>query len=156
VNGKAGRHDGAGIVIAVALIALAGVVYWDTTTLQLTSTYGVGPKAMPVVIATGLAILGIANFAAAWRGELPAREKYDPMAVQRILGGLAALIAVIGFGGGFVVATGLLFALTSSAFGRRRFFTDLAIGLVLAVLIYLVFDKLLKLSLPAGPLERML
>jgi putative tricarboxylic transport membrane protein len=55
-----------------------------------------------------------------------------------------------------MIGTALLFAATSTAFGRRAFVTDLAIGAVLAVLIYLLFAKLLTLSLPAGPLERLL
>ena len=42
-----------------------------------------------------------------------------------------------------------------AAFGRRAFLTDLLIGAVIAVLIYLLFGKLLTLSLPAGPLENL-
>ena len=85
-----------------------------------------------------------------------AREGSDPKAIARILGGLAILIAIIGFGGGFIPATTILFAMTAAAFGRRAFLVDLAIGFVLAFVIYLMFDKVLTLSLPAGPLERLL
>ena len=66
------------------------------------------------------------------------------------------MIAIIGFGGGFILATTILFAATATAFGRRAFLADLAIGFVLALVVYLMFDKLLSLSLPAGPLERLL
>jgi putative tricarboxylic transport membrane protein len=90
------------------------------------------------------------------RGQLPPRESADPKAILLILGGLAALIALIGLGGGFIPATAILFATTSAAFGRRAFLTDLAIGAVLGVVVFLLFDKLLTLSLPAGPLERLL
>jgi putative tricarboxylic transport membrane protein len=69
---------------------------------------------------------------------------------------LAALIAIIGLGGGFIPATAVLFAATATAFGRRAIHIDLAIGLVLAIVVFLLFDKLLTLSLPAGPLERLL
>ena len=72
------------------------------------------------------------------------------------LGGLAVLIALIGFGGGFIPATAILFATTSAAFGRKAFMTDLLIGFGLAFVIFLIFDKLLTLSLPSGPLERLL
>ncbi|MGH8429638.1 MAG: tripartite tricarboxylate transporter TctB family protein, partial [Solimonas sp.] len=84
------------------------------------------------------------------------RDRIDPRAIALIVGGLAALIATIGLGGGFIAATTILFAVTSAAFGRRAIHIDLAIGLVLALSIYLLFDKLLALSLPAGPLERLL
>jgi putative tricarboxylic transport membrane protein len=151
-----GRADPAGIAIALALFAIAGVIAWDLSSLQLTSTYGVGPKAMPVVVATGLALLAVANLVMALRGALPEREHADPAAILLILGGLAALIVLIGIGGGFIPATAILFAATAAAFGRRAFVTDLVIGLALALAVYLVFDKVLTLSLPAGPIERFL
>jgi putative tricarboxylic transport membrane protein len=148
-------HDTAGMVIAGLLLLLAVVIFWDTSTLQLATTYGIGPKAMPYVIATGLVVLAIGNFLLAWRADFPAREDIDLQAIMLILGGLAALIAIIGLGGGFIAATTILFAATATAFGRRAVHIDLVIGLALAVAVYLLFDKLLTLSLPAGPLERL-
>ena len=68
----------------------------------------------------------------------------------------AALIAIIAFGGGFIPATAVLFAATAAAFGRKAVIVDLIIGAVLGSAAYLLFDKLLTLSLPAGPLERLL
>jgi putative tricarboxylic transport membrane protein len=138
------------------LLLLAVVILWDTSTLQLATTYGIGPKAMPYVVAVGLLLLAIGNLVMGLRGDLPPRAGSDPKAIARILGGLAILIAIIGFGGGFILATTVLFAMTAAAFGRRAFLVDLAIGFVLAFVIYLMFDKLLTLSLPAGPLERLL
>jgi putative tricarboxylic transport membrane protein len=150
------RTDPAGLVIAAALAGLAIVIAWDTSRLTLTSVYGVGPKAMPIVIVAGLALLSIGNFINALKGDLPAREAISSKAIFRILGGLAALMAVIGFGGGFIIATALLFAMTAAAFGRKAFHIDLLLGLVLATVVYLLFSKLLALSLPAGPLENLL
>jgi putative tricarboxylic transport membrane protein len=150
------RVDPAGLVIAFALAALAAVLVWDASRLPSTSMYGMGPEAMPLVVATGLGILAIANLIDALRGNLPPRESTDPKPVLLILGGLALLIAIIGFGGGFILATSVLFVATSAAFGRRAILTDLIIALVMSTLIYLAFDRLLTLSLPAGPLERLL
>ena len=45
------RIDAAGLVIALLLLALAGLVWWDMTKLQLLSPYDVGPKAMPIATA---------------------------------------------------------------------------------------------------------
>jgi putative tricarboxylic transport membrane protein len=156
VNATARRPDPAGIVIAIGLIAIAVIIVLDLRRLEVSSTYGLGPEAMPTVVAIGLAILGIANLIMAWRGDLPARESADPKAIVLILGGLAALIAIIGLGGGFIVATAVLFAATAAAFGRRAVLVDFGIGLVLGLVIFLLFDKLLTLSLPAGPIERLL
>jgi putative tricarboxylic transport membrane protein len=144
------------MAIGVALLALSAAIAWDFTSLQLTSTYGIGPKAMPIIVAGGLAILAIANLVIAWRGDLPERESYDPKPVVLILGGLAALIAIIEFGGGFIPAIAVLFTATAAAFGRRAILTDFVIGAVLALIVFLLFSKLLTLSLPIGPLERLM
>jgi putative tricarboxylic transport membrane protein len=150
------RVDPAGIVIAIALFGAAAVIWWDMTTLQISSVYGVGPKAMPIVVATGVALLGAGNLIMALRGDLPQRESAAPGPVLLIIGGLAALIAAIAFGAGFIPGMTILFATTATAFGRRAVLTDLVIGFVLATMVYLVFVKLLTLSLPMGPLERLL
>ena len=150
------RLDVAGVVIAGMLLLLSAVVWWDMNSLDLAATYGIGPKAMPAVVSLGLAVLAAANLVQALRGELPHRETGDPRAILLILGGLVALMTLIGIGGGFILGTAILFATTSAAFGRRAFGTDLAIGLVLAVVVYLLFVKLLALSLPMGPLERLI
>ena len=150
------RIDGAGVMIAVALAALAALLVWDASELRSTTMYGMGPQAMPVVVASGLALLAIGNLVEALRGSLPARESADPRAVLLLLAGLALLITIIGFGGGFILATSAVFVTTSAAFGRRAIVADSAIALVLTTLIYFAFDRLLTLSLPAGPLERLL
>src|SRR5215204_1256128 len=118
------RPDTAGMVIAAVLLLIALVIFWDTSAMQSTTTYGVGPTAMPYVIATGMALLALGNFWLAWRGDFPERESFDPKAIILIL-------------------------------GRRAIHIDLAIGLVLAVVVFVLFDKLLTLSLPAGPIERL-
>ena len=149
------RIDPAGIVVAALLVIFAAAIFFDTSRLNLAATYGVGPKAMPYVIASGLVLLAVGNLVIALREPPPARESADPRAIILILGGLAVLIAFIGLGVGFIPAIAVLFATTAAAFGRRAFLTDLAIGFGLGVLIFIVFDKLLTLSLPAGPLERL-
>ena len=150
------RPCGPALVVAAALFATSGIVALDASRIEITSTYGVGPTAVPYVIAAGLAILGFAHVVMAWRDVWPAPEPDDLPPIVIILGGFAALIALIGFGGGFIPATAILFAATATAFGRRAILTDLAIGLVLAIVVFLIFDKLLTLSLPYGPLERLL
>ncbi len=149
------RIDPAGIVVAALLALLACVILWDMTTLQITQTYGVGPKAMPIVVAAGLGLLAIGNLVLAFRGGFPEREPAAHLPVVLILGGLLAVIVLIGIGGGFIPAVTILFAATAAAFGRRAILTDLAIGFVLGTAAYLMFSKLLSLSLPMGPLERL-
>ncbi|HVG52052.1 MAG TPA: tripartite tricarboxylate transporter TctB family protein [Xanthobacteraceae bacterium] len=148
--------DYAGLAIGVGLLLLAAIIGFDTANLELSPTYGVGPKAMPIIVGSGLALLALANRVLAWRGGFPQRETFDAAALLLILGGLAALIGIIMLGGGFIPAIAVLFATTSAAFGRRAFITDLVIGLVLGFVVYLLFSKLLSLGLPTGPLERLM
>jgi putative tricarboxylic transport membrane protein len=148
------RHtDPAGFVVAGVLTLLAILIAWDTSRLTLTSTYGMGPKGAPYAVCIGLVILAIGNFFTGLQGSLPAREDLNITAILRILGGIAGLIAIIGFGYGFILGTTLLFAMTAAAFGRKALHVDLAIGFVLGTFIYLLFSKILSLSLPSGPLE---
>lgn len=150
------RADPAGLVAAALLIATAAVIVWDASRLTISSPYGLGPETVPNVIAGGLFLLGIGNLVMAFRHGFPAREPADQKAVLLILGGLVALMALVASGAGFIVATATLFACTAAAFGRRAFVADLVIGLVLGAAMYLLFVKLLALSLPQGPLERLL
>src|SRR3954452_2768369 len=150
------RTDVAGLVIALLLLALAGLTWWDQTKLQILSPYDLGPKAMPIIVSIGLVLLAVGNAIGALRGDLPERESLDWKPIILIIGGLACLIALIAVGGGFMIGTAILFATTSAAFGRRAFLTDLLIGAAIAVFVYLLFGKLLTLSLPAGPLEHLL
>jgi putative tricarboxylic transport membrane protein len=153
---RAKRIDPVGIAVAALLFILAAVIFWDMSRLELSSVYGLGPKAMPIVVASGLALLAIGNVVMALTGDFPERDEADPKAILLILGGVVALIVLIGIGGGFIPATAILFVATAAAFGRRAFVTDLVIGLVLALVVYLIFAKLLALSLPIGPIERLM
>lgn len=149
------RSDPVSIAVGVLLLGVAAVVWWDMTRLELSSTYGLGPKAMPATIAIGLVLLAVANFVIAIRGDVPEREPADPRALMLILGGFAVLIALIGVGGGFIPGVAVLFATTAAAFGRKGFLIDLLIGLALGIVIELLFAKFLSLSLPEGPIERL-
>jgi putative tricarboxylic transport membrane protein len=156
-DGKgASRVDRAGIVIAVALAVLAAVLVLDALRIQANVVYGLGPQAMPIIVAIGLAILAAGNLINALSGGDVEPEDMDFRPVLLILAGLAMMIAIIGLGGGFIPAMTVLFATTATAFGRRAIVTDLIIGFVIATIIYLAFSKLLTLGLPEGPLERLL
>jgi putative tricarboxylic transport membrane protein len=148
--------DRAALVVGLCLLALAAVAAWDASRLTITSTYGMGPEAMPYLIAGGLVLLAIGHFITAVKSALPDREAADSRAILWIGLGLAALIAAIGLGVGFILAMALLFAATARAFGRNAIITDLLIGLVLGLVVYLLFTKLLTLALPQGPIERLL
>lgn len=161
--------DMASLVAAAILLILAGLVGYDVSQLDLSTTYGLGPQAMPGLVAIGLVVLAIANVIVAFKDGPQERETVDLKPIFLILFGLAALVVSInvtfsfiptklGYAPtiiGFIPGTAILFAATATAFGRRAYLVDLAIGAALSLLIYLLFAKLLSLSLPMGPIERL-
>lgn len=148
--------DRPALIVGLLLLAAAAIVAFDASRQTITSNYGVGPTAMPYVVCTGLTVLGLAHFIVALRDGLPKPEEADGKALLWIIGGLVGLVACIALGGGFIIATAIIFACTARGFGRDALIVDLVIGAVLGTVIYLVFLKLLTLSLPAGPLEALL
>ncbi|HZB38985.1 MAG TPA: tripartite tricarboxylate transporter TctB family protein [Beijerinckiaceae bacterium] len=148
--------DRSAVAVGTGLLGLAALTAWDASRLTVTSVYGMGPQAVPYLVAGGFVLLALGHFAVAARGALPEREPVDRRAVAWIGLGLAGLIIAVGLGLGFIPAMALLFAATARAFGRKAAVADLAIGLILGFLIYLGFTRLLTLSLPQGPLERLL
>jgi putative tricarboxylic transport membrane protein len=148
--------DRPALVVGVLLLIVATFVGYDASQQTITSNYGVGPTAMPYVVCVGLTVLGLAHFFVAFREGLPKPEAADGTALLWIVAGLVALIACIALGGGFIIAITIVFACTARGFGRRALLVDAIIGLVLGVVIFFVFAKLLTLLLPMGPLERLL
>ena len=148
--------DVPGLIITAGLLCLAGLCFWDVWEVGSGPSYSqVGPAAASEIVGAGLIILAIFNGVAAWRGHFIEAEPYDLAPVLIIVAGFSVLIAIIWLGGGFIPGMTVIFAATSFAFGRRTLLLDLGIGFVLALGVYLIFTKLLTLSLPSGPLERL-
>ncbi|WP_275786406.1 tripartite tricarboxylate transporter TctB family protein [Pararhizobium gei] len=149
------RPDWAALAIAVFLAALAAVIFWDASRLANMGGYsGIGPATIPFVVAGGLLLLAAWTVFEAWRGDFPARERQEIAPVAWIIGGLALQMLLLKTAG-FSIATGLLFAATAGAFGKRKVWMTIPIGIILCLGIWLVFAGLLQLSLPAGPIERL-
>ena len=149
------RPDRAAFIIAPVLFAVAIVIWWDAGRLAEMSNYSrIGPATVPHVVAIGLALLAVWTGFEAWRGDFPEREPIEVQPVVFIVAGLAGQMLLLKTAG-FSVATGLLFALTAFGFGRRKLWISLPIGIALSFAVYIIFGRLLQLSLPAGPLEHL-
>ena len=149
------RPDRAGLVIAVLLALLAAVIFWQTRAMPVTAQYArVGPTTFPYVVAAGLALLAVGTAVSAWRGGFPEREADRIGPMLWIVGGLVAQMLLLKTAG-FSIATGALFALAARGFGRGPLWLTLPMGIVFAFVVWLIFARLLNLSLPAGPLERL-
>jgi putative tricarboxylic transport membrane protein len=150
------RPDGAAFVIAALLAIFGAVLLWDGTGLKQDGGYaGIGPAAMPKIVGWGLIGLAALTALSGFGHRLADVPRQNPAPLLWIGGGIVlqiALLHVIGF----AIATGILFAFTARAFGERRLLLGLIVGFALALAVYGVFDRLLQLNLPGGPIETLI
>lgn len=142
-------------VIAVVLFAIAFITYWDASHMKMRATYGMSASAASYFVAILFVALAIGHLISAFKPSDIEAENADWMAAGWIGLALAGLIGSIWLGGGFILGSTLLFALTARAFGRKALLVDLCLGAFISVLVFLIFNKLLTLALPQGPLERL-
>lgn len=151
-------QNAAGLAIGLGLIALGGVIAVSTSGMQVPPTYAkVGPRVFPFLAAAVLAGLGALFTLRALTGSADALRvepgmTTDWLPVLAISGGFVAFIALLEWAG-FLPAAVALFVATATGFGSRRPVRDLIIAIVIALAVYLLFDRLLGLPLPAGMLK---
>lgn len=149
------RPDRAAMAIGVGLAAIAALVAWNASSLRQGGGYsGISPATFPYVVAAGLAVLAALTIVAGLRGTFPERDDDAHAPILWIVGGLAAQMILLS-SAGFSVATGLLFAAAAKGFGRGPLWMTVPLGILLSFAIWLIFTQLLELSLPAGPLEKL-
>jgi putative tricarboxylic transport membrane protein len=148
----------AGGVLAIGALILGGSFYLPTG-----GGYAqVGPGVVPRIVSIGLIALGIVllreAFTGGFRGvdeEAEAKLPMDWVAFAWVSAG------IIGYGllverAGFVIASTLLFALVARGFNSRRWLSNAVMGLVLAIIVFAIFNYGLGLTLPAGVLAPLL
>jgi putative tricarboxylic transport membrane protein len=144
-----------GAVIAIGLVWLYGAL-----SLPQAATYAVvGPGFFPAVIGAALVVLGILLLVAVARGErFEPQEAEDADATRppsrtafwtTVAAGVVCVLVIRPLG--FPIAAALAFALTARAFGSPRMLLDLGVGLLLGIACWLLFSRLLGLSLPGFP-----
>ncbi|MET7326005.1 tripartite tricarboxylate transporter TctB family protein [Streptomyces sp. NPDC005549] len=148
--------------VCALLLALGVLVLTDALTMDvdITQRGPVGPKTVPVVVGIGLLVIAAllaVDVLRGGRGEAEGGEDIDlsepadwrtVLLLSGIFLGAAALIEPAGF----PVAGALLFWGAAFALGSRRVDRDPLIAAVLSLITYVVFDKLLGVPLPGGPL----
>ncbi|SEO24878.1 putative tricarboxylic transport membrane protein [Gemmobacter aquatilis] len=150
------RPDGAALVIAGLLAAVGAVLVWQGASIPDKGGYaGVGSGGLPKFVGFALLALAVAHVISALRTGAEALPRPDHLAVLLIVAGLALQLLLLR-PMGFAVASGMLFALTAAGFGKRKLVMTIPIGIALSLVIYGVFDQLLKLKLPAGFLETLI
>ncbi|MFF8093559.1 tripartite tricarboxylate transporter TctB family protein [Streptomyces sp. NPDC016675] len=148
--------------VCVLLLALGAVVLTDALTMDvdLTQRGPVGPRTVPVVVGAGLLLIAAllaVDVLRGGRGEAEGGEDVDlsepaDWRTVLLLAGIFLGSAVLIEPAGFPVAGALLFWGAAFALGSRRVDRDPLIAAMLSLLTYVVFDKLLGVPLPGGPL----
>ncbi|NEW72429.1 tripartite tricarboxylate transporter TctB family protein [Streptomyces rapamycinicus] len=145
--------------IAALLFLAAGVAVlgWAFAIPEGAIDQDVGPRAFPLLVGVGLCVAASVAVVQAFRGSDPAlteqaREEarlteWRPVAalLALLVGYLFALAPC-----GYWQSTAVLFALVARVLGSRRILRDALIGLVLALAVYFLFDRLLGIHLPPG------
>jgi putative tricarboxylic transport membrane protein len=152
------------LIISLAVLALGIAMAVGTTRLSAAGGYArIGPNAAPAVVAGGLILLGIwllyETLSGGWRSAIPheaaGEHRFYAGAFIWVSAGLFAQMLLI-HRAGFVLAQAVLFTCVARGFASTRPIRDFAIGLVLALGVFLFFIKFLNVNLPAGWLKPLL
>ncbi|WP_237318774.1 tripartite tricarboxylate transporter TctB family protein [Streptomyces sp. JJ36] len=152
--------------VSAMLLAVGVLVLTDALTMEgnFIQRGPVGPKTVPVVVGCGLllvAVLLAVDVLRGGRGEAEGGEDVDlsepgDWRTVALLAGIflanAALIGPLGF----PASGALLFWGSAYALGSRNLTRDPLIAAVLSVTTFVVFDNLLGVPLPGGPLMEVL
>jgi putative tricarboxylic transport membrane protein len=146
--------------LGVAVIVFGLVWLYGALSLDSAATYAVvGPGLFPALIGIALVALGVLLIVAVARGERFKPQESEDADVSRapsraafwttLAAGVLPVFVIRPLG--FPVAAAFAFALTARAFGSHRLPLDLGIGFLLGIACWLLFSRLLGLSLPGFP-----
>jgi putative tricarboxylic transport membrane protein len=155
------------VLAGLGIVLLGAWFLWQALMLREGPGYAaVGPRVFPVVVGLGLLLSGLAiSVSAAWAlrrlgaaGTMAAPiegEAAEPTDWRTLLAAAVALAAYVALflPLGFVLASTAFLVASARILGSRSPLRDLASGLGLSIVAYLVFTRLLGLELPAGLLE---
>ncbi|MFF0113473.1 tripartite tricarboxylate transporter TctB family protein [Streptomyces prasinus] len=155
-------RDHSELGVCVMLLVLGVLVLTDALTMDvdLTQRGPVGPRTVPLVVGAGLLVVAVllaVDVMRGGRGEAESGEDVDlsepadwrtVLLLTGVFLGSAVLIEPLGF----PVAGALLFWGAAFALGSRRFDRDPLIAATVSLVAHTVFDNLLGVPLPGGPL----
>lgn len=155
-------RDHSELGVCVLLLALGVLVLTDALTMDvdIAQRGPVGPRTVPIVVGAGLLLIAAllaVDVLRGGRGEAEAGEDIDlsepadwrtVLLLAGVFLGAAVLIEPLGF----PIAGALLFWGAAYALGSRRLDRDPLIAAGISLVTYAVFNNLLGVPLPGGPL----
>jgi putative tricarboxylic transport membrane protein len=159
-------RDRSELGVCVLLLALGALVLGDVLTMDtdISQRGPVGPKTVPAVVGVALLVVAVllaADVLRGGRGQAEGGEDVDlaepgDWRTVLLLAGVFLGNAVLLQPLGFPASGALMFWGSAYALGSRAYERDPLIAAVLSVVTYLVFDELLGIPLPGGPLMEVL
>lgn len=148
------------IIIAAGVIALAAIIFYQTTLIPVSVTYAkIGPHFIAYLISGIMASLGVLLMISALKGgwqEAEEKEKtLDFPAMGWLFLGLGLNVALI-TNLGFTVASIALFVCIARAFGSKNYVKNTLIAAIFALTAYFGFVKLLNINIGGGLIENAL
>jgi putative tricarboxylic transport membrane protein len=152
-------------VAGAAIALLGGWFLWQAVSLREGPGYAaVGPRVFPVIVGLGFLVSGLplllSRRSRALRAGAPSDESANadlaPPTDWPTLVSMAVLLALyiaLFLHLGFIISSAGFLLAGAWILGSRSWLRDVVAGLLLSVVTYVVFTKLLGLELPAGPLE---
>jgi putative tricarboxylic transport membrane protein len=146
------------LIFGVVLLAFALYLLYDATRIRQGGGFTVvGPSVFPLVAAGALAILAVLMVlrATLWPdAELAAHGRAETRVTHwPTVGTVLVMLVVYPIAMsalGYVVATAIFVPSAAGALGSKKPGRDFAVGVGLALVIYLGFTRLLSVRLPAG------
>ena len=151
------------VLVAGGVLAIGALVLGGSFFLPTGGGYAqVGPGVVPRIVGAGLIVIGAMllreAFTGGFRGVDEEAERKLPLdwpAFAWVSAGIVAYGLLVE-PAGFVIASTLLFVLVARGFASRRWLPNAVIGVILAAVVFAIFNYGLGLTLPAGVLAPLL
>ncbi|HEX7022337.1 MAG TPA: tripartite tricarboxylate transporter TctB family protein [Trueperaceae bacterium] len=147
------------LFMSLGVLALGTYFVVGAFNIRVLPSYArIGPRFFPLLVAGGLLLCGLLLLLQALRGQAAPPEETEDVDVAARPNWLAVAVLAAALLAdvllierlGFVLASTLLFWGVAFGFGSRFYLRDVLAGLVLSLVAYLAFTRLLDLTLPAG------
>lgn len=138
-------------IVALGLFAVAVVVVVSAFRIPEGGGYqAVGPRAFPLLVGAGLgvvAVIGVVQSFSSSEVEEQEPIQWRPVLILLVaLGGYAGLLVPVGYW----QSTAVFFVVCARVLGSRRLVRDAVIAVALALTTYVLFDRVLGITLPPG------
>lgn len=138
-------------IVALGLLAVAVVVVVSAFRIPEGGGYqAVGPRAFPLLVGAGLGVVAVIGVVQSFgSSEVEEQEpiQWRPVLILLVaLGGYAGLLVPVGYW----QSTAVFFVVCSRVLGSRRLVRDVVIAVALALTTYVLFDRVLGITLPPG------